>query len=143
MHRTFRRLAASASFLASVAFSVSGFDGHQGAGEMVMMRRGDVDGVDGRIGDQLPGAGASLRNRPLVGESLRAGRGAGADGDDVLPGVLLQRPDEAFGDPARPQDAPAQGRHRERVLAAGWWQGRRKDHGRLLGLFPAVTAWWA
>jgi len=47
------------------------------------------------------------------GELRGAIRIAGSDGNDLLPGVPLDRRGEALGDPSRPDDPPAQ---RRRIL---------------------------
>ena len=110
-----------------------GFAGGQGEHRMIEvfgMRGGDVDDVDVGIGDELLVAAMCSGDPGLLREDSGAVVAAGADSDDLLAGVGLQRGDEPLGDPAGPHHAPPQNRSGPGVRGPGGGHGGRKGSHR-------------
>ena len=86
-----------------------GGDGEQGVGEVVVVRRRDVDDVDVRVGDEgLVGAVRALHT-PRGGRPAGGLTAAGPHRRHDLSRVATERGDEPVGDPPGAQHSPAQG----------------------------------
>ena len=70
------------------------------------MRRGDVDGLDGRVGEQRLVAAVAVRHVELGAESVGAGLRAAADGGEFAGFGLREVFREHARDAAGAEDAP-------------------------------------
>ena len=111
--------------------------GDRGEGDLgvAAVRGRHVDDVHLRVGDEGVDGAHGLVRAVLGREGSGPVDGAGADGDEALGGVRLQRPRELARDPAGADDAPAQ----RGLPAAGQVEGGVGQGGEHEGLRGRVV----